>query len=1073
MSSPSGVNASCAGVARSIDVPGHLLAALREPSSGQQVAVRIKPPSSVAPEVVLREGESVGPVQNPSAGGSDHTILDLPKDYFTRLAGKDKLAIVSWTTGVPSQGEKGSRSWIALNLALSIRKNTPDLERHFAYVALDSNAHQVLGQYGFNSVLCEASTCRTTDLKDDIWKFRWYLMRTLTGFGISALVVDGDIVFLGNPLRELWHDSDMEVMTDHFFPERHLWEPWVRVEDHINTGFVLVRPTAAVRALISDFMEANWEYEHGGVMRDAMDQRVFNHFIVQRMSADVPTVFGRYENLTFGRRQQIVPPSGFRQVAIRILNPARIAHGMNFFWRRAHLLQGDGSLPAVAHVNGADPKEYFLRDRQVWFIEDWHERFGDKPRLLLYSHPPGLDLRGDFTHFAAAVEIARLLGRRVVLPATMNCRNSPAYYAWGLNVTLQREWDAGNCTFDYFSWAKHLLDIHGDYVVESSIRHHEFFRHLTSESIYTLSSVVTQPSSTTLPVSATTDLVGSSAAVLEVTESILAVRDALRSGLGRNEWDSLKCIFQQFPHQVSVCRDDRYISRFGKGAQCDPYPGQAACGLDGFTCCMAFWGFSEKLEIFTGARWDLPCNCGLGASCVLTRLHKMEKDERQYDRHCCAHALQPSPQEHCMLVPPFRNHTIYGDSHFYSSYLMGDFLQSRIDSPRAFQRCLEHRAGTLLDTDYARAQLHCNQMLAGLALWHRRYDRLFRWLEYMHWERRRTGNATEPLPVEAGEGDGTPSAWKVRHDLEQLRYLARLRPRPQVAPYAPLAPPELARQLGDAFSALLEALQRRGPGSPESGMQIMHTDFAPLLPYYNRAVFVPHVERLEGGALNQSADWQGFQVAFKRQGVAVLDGALRPEALGALRDYFLEATVWYTVASGGSFLKAQLRDGLHAELLLQIAAELSSRLPSALGPHRLADIFAYKYDSDWPGYVGSGAHAMPAAVVVSLMTTATAANLDPSGNGFEVFHAAAGASGDDHHSSNGTPKKMASLKAAGLTSTTLAYRQNRLVIWRAGGPFRVDWSPQKWRAGYRHRRVDLWMLYGEARRALSAHGRGP
>ena len=74
----------------------------------------------------------------------------------------------------------------------------------------------------------------------------------------------------------------MEVMTDHFFPEQHLYEPWVRVEDHINTGFVLVRPTRPLRALIADFVNAHWEADRGGVRRDAMDQRVFNHFILRR-----------------------------------------------------------------------------------------------------------------------------------------------------------------------------------------------------------------------------------------------------------------------------------------------------------------------------------------------------------------------------------------------------------------------------------------------------------------------------------------------------------------------------------------------------------------------------------------------------------------------------------------------------------------------------------------------------------------------------------------------------------------------------------------------------------------------
>jgi len=77
---------------------------------------------------------------------------------------------------------------------------------------------------------------------------------------------------------------------------------------------------------------------------------------------------GRYGQKTFGREQSIVPAWPWRQVSIRILvpwlrfhsddvdsrilammcqnakDPARIAHGMNFFWRRAHLLDAEDGM---------------------------------------------------------------------------------------------------------------------------------------------------------------------------------------------------------------------------------------------------------------------------------------------------------------------------------------------------------------------------------------------------------------------------------------------------------------------------------------------------------------------------------------------------------------------------------------------------------------------------------------------------------------------------------------------------------------------------------------------------------
>eukprot|EP00913_Durusdinium_trenchii_P016536 g15541.t1 len=448
------------------------------------------------------------------------------ESFFQKVAGPERLVMVSWTTGAPADpSEKGSRTAIALNLALSIRKNAPQLERRFAYISMDTVAHQVMQEHGFNSALCEAGPCRSTDLKDDIWKMRWYLMLTLTSFDLHVLVIDADIVFLGDPLNEFSRDVDMEVMTDHFFPEKHLWEPWVR--DHINTGFILVKPTLPIRFLIADFLDENWQSEQGEALSNhhfrptcAQDQRVFNHFIVRRMLADIPLVVGHYGQKTFGRQQSIVPAWPWRQVSIRILDPKRIAHGMNFFWRRAHLLD-----PKV----GSLPPEYFLRDRQVWFLDDWLDRFNDTSRrFMTYVHPAGQNLRGDFTTLAAAIEAARLMGRRLVLPHTMNClilskfwlldflplspvamlgrsmekpqqtcrvagRNTPAYSVWNLDVTIQREADSGNCTFDYFSWAKNLLDAHAGFVIESGVRHLPEFRQLVEDSGSTLPAVADWP----------------------------------------------------------------------------------------------------------------------------------------------------------------------------------------------------------------------------------------------------------------------------------------------------------------------------------------------------------------------------------------------------------------------------------------------------------------------------------------------------------------------------------------------------------------------------------------------------
>merc|ERR1719191_758935 len=122
-----------------------------------------------------------------------------------------------------------------------------------------------------------------------------------------------------------------------------------------------------------------------------MDQRVFNKFYLAAMRCGAR---GFYEQVEWFAEPP--PPRADTAPAVRcdyeanltlrVLDPVAISHGMNYFWRRAFTLPG-AKAPAVVHVNGVDPKLYFLRDRGLWFIDDWEERFGGQEFFLLYDHP--------------------------------------------------------------------------------------------------------------------------------------------------------------------------------------------------------------------------------------------------------------------------------------------------------------------------------------------------------------------------------------------------------------------------------------------------------------------------------------------------------------------------------------------------------------------------------------------------------------------------------------------------------------------------------------------------------------
>ena len=136
------------------EVPASLAQVLAEPARARHGRPSTRPVPTRPASVFYRDGEAQGAVSTSPrsaervAGAPDRTILPLSRDFFTRVAGPEKLVIVSWTTGVPTGEEKGSRSWIAINLALSIRKHAPHLEKRFAYVSLDADAHRTMGEFG-------------------------------------------------------------------------------------------------------------------------------------------------------------------------------------------------------------------------------------------------------------------------------------------------------------------------------------------------------------------------------------------------------------------------------------------------------------------------------------------------------------------------------------------------------------------------------------------------------------------------------------------------------------------------------------------------------------------------------------------------------------------------------------------------------------------------------------------------------------------------------------------------------------------------------------------------------------
>eukprot|EP00927_Polykrikos_kofoidii_P025398 TRINITY_DN22823_c0_g1_i1.p1 TRINITY_DN22823_c0_g1~~TRINITY_DN22823_c0_g1_i1.p1 ORF type:complete len:1364 (+),score=168.75 TRINITY_DN22823_c0_g1_i1:220-4311(+) len=1071
--------------------------------------------------------------------------LQLDEAALLRFAGPGRRLVVSWTTGGPK------RYSIAQNLALSIRRNCGlALERIFVFVALDEDAYRRAQADGFQAVLNEGST----DLKDDIWKMRWLIMTTCLSLGLEVLVVDSDIVFFRDPFEHFFFDADQEVMTDHFFPEKHLWATWLRPAEHINTGFIFARPSVELVAFLVEFLDRHYhEKLDTHSERDGMDQRVYNRFVIEKFQTQPPGVFSVFENITFdhvdwqtepsrtfrflphsnwrGRGNGWQPQSNARRIKIRILNPKEIAHGMNFFWRQAHRLRpggpdGLGGLhrpPAVAHVNGVDPKQYFLRDRNVWYVEEWEERFGDRPSFMIYHHPRGLSLKEDFEHLMAAIEVAAYLRRRVVLPDTMNCANSPAFEVWRMNESLP---DTQGCTYDYFAHANGLYEVYSrvkPFCVEAGLKRTHSFRALLARSRLDLPGLQELQRSGQLrdEILAIQERPSNVAAfdearVLQIPADIdvRKLRDGLRRGdfgLRMNAERIFSCAYQQTLTSAMACLDEPYIEEFGPSAltKCEAVP--TGCGPVGVCCCWPFWGYGEKLQYFTGVSWNLPCNCGLDLCEEYARpLDFADATNRTQADLCCRHFGNPSLNPFvepgvfsCKEHGQWNGLTAAEDAHTYSTTSLSEFLRGKRTADQVFRTCYLDRRMRRGEAFREVALRWCNLQMSAFLLREGALDRAVEWWTWVLQERRGLGNAS--LLVAALDGNGTETdntqleLRKLRHDFEQLSHLARAGSNSEqlldslngVGVKKPSAeatnasssssqlPASWRKQLKRQFvadellpkyEALLVALDAfMGPGG--GSREIVLTAFESVRQFYNRALYVPNVRLPQGVmAINGHGRRQDFieaEQALRRDGIAVIDDFLAPEALTLSRELLVDSTVWFASKSGGALLKAQLKDGLHAELGLQIAVELRNKwAPSVFGQQQLLDIVAYKMDPA-VGSPGLAPHCQDGVVALNIwVIDDDSADFQPNGNGLRIYNVSVPAEFSRHEAysveagQTAIPQLLRQQKDANVR--TVPYKTNRAVLWRSKLACETEWNPTTWSREYVSRRVDWIFTFGRS-----------
>ena len=285
---------------------------------------------------------------------------------------------------------------------------------------------------------------------------------------------------------------------------------------------------------------------------------------------------------------------------------------------------------------------------------------------------------------------------------------------------------------------------------------------------------------------------------------------------------------------------------------------------------------------------------------------------------------------------------------------------------------------------------------------------------------------------------------KLRHDLEQFAYLRK----------NGILDPALLLEVLTRFEAADARLWQRGgerqPLDEENRKQIGR--------YYNRILHLratPCVAK----ALSLSWDRAGVQRTYleRGSGVAVIDDFLTADALGELRAFCLESTIWFANRYAHGRLGAFLHDGFTCPLLMQVAEELQQELPRIYLPqYPLTQVWAFKNTQHLPA--SSSMHADFAAVTTNLWITPDSANTMPEEGGLTIYNVDAPLHWDFMTYNGRSDVIFPFLYSQGASSVTIPHRQNRAVIFNAD--LFHETREVRFKPGYENHRINVSWLYG-------------
>ncbi len=213
-----------------------------------------------------------------------------------------------------------------------------------------------------------------------------------------------------------------------------------------------------------------------------------------------------------------------------------------------------------------------------------------------------------------------------------------------------------------------------------------------------------------------------------------------------------------------------------------------------------------------------------------------------------------------------------------------------------------------------------------------------------------------------------------------------------------------------------------------------------------------------GDCLASENDWQAIEDEYLggTPEIVCIDNLLSARALQELRRFCQLSAVW-KIEYGNQYLGAFPKSGFLSPLHVGIARELGQKMPRIFGPHRLEQLWGFKYSSK----LGAGikVHADFSRVNLNFWITPDEANLDPESGGLVVYDVASPPSWPFQEYNGNENAIYEFLRKSGAGKRRIPYRCNRAVLFNSNLFHETD--EIHFKEGYENRRINVTYLFGK------------